>query len=80
MTCCRFRADRWGAEGSSTLGIRHGAPLAAQIGLPEVAALLSKSLAEEEIADSLMTPIARELIRSENGHNERTEARHRGED
>jgi Mn-containing catalase len=36
--------------------------MAAQIGLPEVAALLSKSLAEEEIADSLMTQIARELM------------------
>jgi Mn-containing catalase len=36
--------------------------MAAQIGLPEVAALLSKSLAEEEIADNLMTQIARELM------------------
>ena len=36
--------------------------MAAQIGLPEVAALLSKSLSEEEIADSLMTQIARELM------------------
>ena len=36
--------------------------MAGQIGLPEVAALLSKSLAEEEIADSLLTQIARELM------------------
>jgi Mn-containing catalase len=36
--------------------------MAGQIGLPEVAALLSKSLAEEEIADNLMTQIARELM------------------
>ena len=36
--------------------------MAAQIGLPEVAALLRKSLAEEEIADNLMTQIARELM------------------
>jgi Mn-containing catalase len=36
--------------------------MAGQIGLPEVAALLSKSLAEEEMADNLMTQIARELM------------------
>jgi len=36
--------------------------MAGQIGLPEVAALLSQSLAEEEIADNLMTQIARELM------------------
>jgi Mn-containing catalase len=36
--------------------------MAGQIGLPSVAALLSKSLAEEEIADSLLTQIARELM------------------
>jgi Mn-containing catalase len=36
--------------------------MASQIGLPEVAALLSKSLAEEEIADNLLTQIARELM------------------
>jgi Mn-containing catalase len=36
--------------------------LAAQVGLPVVADLLSKSLAEEEIADNLMTQIARELM------------------
>jgi Mn-containing catalase len=33
-----------------------------QIGLPAVAELLNKSLAEEEIADSLMTQLARELM------------------
>ena len=36
--------------------------LAGQAGLPAVAALLSKSLAEEEIADNLLTQIARELM------------------
>ena len=36
--------------------------MAGQIGLPEVAGLLSKSLAEEQIADSLLTQIARELM------------------
>lgn len=36
--------------------------MAAQIGLPAVAALLSKSLAEEEIADNLLTQVARELM------------------
>jgi hypothetical protein len=36
--------------------------MAGQIGLPAVGALLSKSLAEEEIADSLLTPVARELM------------------
>jgi Mn-containing catalase len=36
--------------------------LAGQAALPVVAALLSKSLAEEEIADNLLTQIARELM------------------
>jgi Mn-containing catalase len=36
--------------------------MAGQIGLPAVAELLNKSLAEEEIADNLMTQIARELM------------------
>jgi len=36
--------------------------MAGQIGLPALAALLSKSLAEEEIADNLMTQLARELM------------------
>jgi Mn-containing catalase len=36
--------------------------MAGQVGLPAVAALLNKSLAEEEIADNLMTQIARELM------------------
>jgi Mn-containing catalase len=36
--------------------------IAGQIGLPAVAALLSKSLSEEEIADNLLTQIARELM------------------
>jgi Mn-containing catalase len=36
--------------------------MAGQIGLPAVAALLSRSLAEEEIADNLLTQIARELM------------------
>jgi len=36
--------------------------MAGQIGLPAIAELLSKSLAEEEIADNLMTQIARELM------------------
>jgi Mn-containing catalase len=38
--------------------------MAGQIGLPALAALLSKSLAEEEIADNLMTQLARELCPS----------------
>ncbi|HUQ86343.1 MAG TPA: DUF892 family protein [Vicinamibacterales bacterium] len=36
--------------------------MAGQIGLPGVAEVLSKSLAEEEIADNLMTQLARELM------------------
>jgi hypothetical protein len=36
--------------------------MAGQIGLPAVAALLNRSRAEEEIADNLMTQIARELM------------------
>jgi Mn-containing catalase len=36
--------------------------LAAQIGRPDVAELLAKSLAEEESADNLLTQIARELM------------------
>jgi Mn-containing catalase len=36
--------------------------MAGQIGLPEVAGLLGKSLAEEEIADNLLTQVARELM------------------
>ena len=36
--------------------------MAGQIGRPNVAELLSKSLAEEEVADSLLTQIARELM------------------
>jgi Mn-containing catalase len=36
--------------------------MAGQIGLPGVAELLNRSLAEEEIADNLMTQLARELM------------------
>jgi Mn-containing catalase len=36
--------------------------LAGQVGRPDVAALLSQSLAEEEVADNLLTQIARELM------------------
>jgi ferritin-like metal-binding protein YciE len=36
--------------------------MAGQAGLPAAAELLSKSLAEEEVADNLMTQIARELM------------------
>jgi Mn-containing catalase len=36
--------------------------MAGQAGLPVIAELLSKSLAEEEVADNLMTQIARELM------------------
>jgi Mn-containing catalase len=36
--------------------------MAGQIGLPAVAELLSKTLAEEEISDNLLTQIARELM------------------
>ena len=38
--------------------------LAGQAGLPAVATLLNKSLAEEEVADNLLTQIARELMSS----------------
>jgi Mn-containing catalase len=41
--------------------------MAGQIGEPEVAELLSKSLAEEEVADSLLTQIARELMGASRG-------------
>jgi Mn-containing catalase len=36
--------------------------MAGQIGLPGASALLSKSLAEEEVADNLLTQLARELM------------------
>jgi Mn-containing catalase len=36
--------------------------MAGQAGLPAVAELLNKSLAEEEVADNLLTQIARELM------------------
>jgi len=36
--------------------------MAGQIGLPAVATLLNRTLAEEEIADNLMTQLARELM------------------
>jgi len=36
--------------------------MAGQIGLPTAAALLNKSLAEEEVADNLMTQLTRELM------------------
>ena len=36
--------------------------MAGQIGLPAVAELLNKSLAEEEVADNLLTQLARELM------------------
>jgi Mn-containing catalase len=36
--------------------------MAGQVGLPAVAELLSKSLAEEEVSDNLLTQIARELM------------------
>ncbi len=36
--------------------------LAGQAGLPAIAALLSKTLAEEEVSDNLLTQIARELM------------------
>lgn len=39
--------------------------MAGQAGLPGIAALLSKSLAEEEVADNLLTQIARELMSEE---------------
>jgi len=47
--------------------------LAGQAGLPAVAELLNKSLAEEEIADNLLSQIARELMsESRSGTNKRT--------
>jgi Mn-containing catalase len=41
--------------------------MAGQIGQPDVAELLSKSLAEEEVADNLLTQIARELMGESRG-------------
>jgi Mn-containing catalase len=41
--------------------------MAGQIGEPEIAELLRKSLAEEEVADSLLTQIARELMGTSRG-------------
>jgi Mn-containing catalase len=41
--------------------------LAGQVGRPDVAELLSKSLAEEEVADNLLTQIARELMGTARG-------------
>ena len=41
--------------------------MAGQIGLPAVAELLNKSLAEEEVADNLLTQIARELMSEARG-------------
>ena len=41
--------------------------MAGQIGQPEVAELLSKSLAEEEVADNLLTQIAREFMGESRG-------------
>ena len=41
--------------------------MAGQIGRPDVAELLSKSLAEEEVADNLLTQIARELMGESRG-------------
>jgi manganese catalase len=41
--------------------------MAGQIGQPDVAELLSKSLAEEEVADSLLTQLAREMMGQSRG-------------
>jgi manganese catalase len=41
--------------------------MAGQIGQPKIAELLSKSLAEEEVADNLLTQIARELMGESRG-------------
>jgi Mn-containing catalase len=41
--------------------------LAGQIGRPDAAELLSKSLAEEEVADNLLTQVARELMGESRG-------------
>jgi len=41
--------------------------MAGQIGRPDIAELLSKSLAEEEVADNLLTQIARELMGESRG-------------
>ena len=36
--------------------------MAGQAGLPGIAALLARTLAEEEVSDNLLTQIARELM------------------
>jgi Mn-containing catalase len=41
--------------------------MAGQLGQPDVAELLSKSLAEEEVADSLLTQLAREMMGQSRG-------------
>jgi Mn-containing catalase len=47
--------------------------MAGQIGLPEASMLLSKSLAEEEITDNLLTQISRELLSQSGFSQEQTE-------
>jgi len=51
--------------------------LAGQAGLPAAAELLSRSLAEEEIADSLLTQIARELMSEARSGTDKTTRRRR---
>jgi Mn-containing catalase len=51
--------------------------MAGQIGLPAVAARLSKSPAEEEIADNLLTQVARELMSESRRGDKGTQARDR---
>jgi Mn-containing catalase len=50
------------AEHYEISGYTTARTMAQQVGLPEVAALLSASLSEEEVADALLTQIARELM------------------
>ena len=62
-----------GLRGAARYGTARA--MAGQIGLPEVAGLLGKSLAEEEIADNLLTQVARELM-SESRTGETKEPKH----
>jgi hypothetical protein len=47
--------------------------MAGQIGLPQASMLLSQSLAEEEVADTLLTQIARELLSQSGASSARVE-------
>jgi Mn-containing catalase len=57
LICAAQKVEHYEISGYGT-----ARTLAGQAGLPAIAALLSKTLAEEEVADNLLTQIARELM------------------